>query len=292
MEALGPLPKRRYVDLHLHTNHSDGADDPERVIQRAAGLDLAAVAITDHDTTSGLTLGRQAAEAHGIEFLDGTEISAYFGKTEVHVLGLGIQPENEVLQQGLRELVQGRSERADKMINRLNTLGIPVERGAIEARTAQGAIGRMHIAKEIRELGHARSVQDAFDKYIKAGRPAYVPKMRLACLEAIELIHQAQGLAFIAHPGLGDVQQALPKLLALPFDGIEVYHTRHSPGHLDQLTQLAQENYLLITGGSDCHGEIKDQPPLMGQTRVPYEHFQRIEAALAAGKGSANPDQA
>lgn len=275
-------PVTRYVDLHLHTNHSDGADEPARVIERAASLGLAAVAVTDHDATSGLAAARDAAATHGIEFLDGVEISAGFGNREIHILGLGIRPESEILQEALEEFLQNRAQRAHEIIARLNELGVPLEKSAIEAHTAQGAIGRMHIARELFERGHTRTVQGAFDKYIGAGRPAYIPKTRMPCPDAIDLIHQAHGLAFIAHPGLGDAPKTLDKLLTLPFDGLEAYHPRHSPGHTTQFTQLAQERNLLITGGSDCHGAIKNHPPLIGSVQVPYAHYARIKTALAA----------
>jgi len=216
----------------------------------------------------------------GIEFLNGTEISASLGRLEVHILGLGVATDNAVLNASIEGLLTGRSDRADAIIKRLNALGVPAERASIEA-SAGSSIGRMHIAQEIVRLGHAKTIQGAFNKYIKAGRPAYVPKKSLDCSEAIEVIHAAGGLAFVAHPGVGNLHKHLDKVLAFPFDGIEVYHSRHTPGHAAQFAEIAKENGLLISGGSDCHGTVKGETPLMGSVQIPYAVYESIKAALA-----------
>lgn len=271
----------RCVDLHLHTNHSDGSDSPARVVERAAGLGLAAIAITDHDTVSGVAEGAEVAERLGIELLPGVEISSKLGEGEVHILGLGVVPGPGPLMDALARQTEGRRSRAERMVARLNELGVPVERKNVEARTADGVVGRMHVALEIMAIGCAETVQEAFDKYIKAGRPAYVPKDVIAIAEAVELIHSAKGLAFVAHPGLGNLHQRLDRLLEYPFDGIEVYHSRHTPGHLKQFEDIVRSRGLLATGGSDCHGTIKGERSLMGSVRVPYEVYERMKAALA-----------
>lgn len=221
----------------------------------------------------------ETARTLGIEFLAGTELSAALGRIEVHVLGLGVATDSTVLNASIEGLIAGRSDRADAIVDRLNALGVPAQREAIE-KSAGASIGRMHIAQEIVRLGFATTVQGAFDKYIKAGRPAYVPKKGLDCSEAIRIIHEAGGLAFIAHPGVGKLHKHLAKLLAFPFDGIEVYHSRHSPGHVSQFTEAARENGLLVSGGSDCHGRVKGEDPLMGSVHVPYDVYARIKDAL------------
>lgn len=271
-----------HVDLHLHTNHSDGSDTPTRVVERAAALGLAAMAITDHDTLSGLAEAREAAATHGIEFLPGTEVSAEYNGKELHILGLGVDPDSEELLVGLDLLRQRRSERADEMIERLNKLGVPAQRESIEASTADGLIGRVHIAQEIVRLGHATHIQDAFDKYIKQGRSAFIVKKAIPASEAIDLIHLAGGLAFIAHPGIGKQEQRLDKLLTLPFDGIEVYHSRHNADRVRKFGRVVRDRDLLATGGSDCHGNVKGDAPLMGNANVPVEVYQRIRDALDA----------
>lgn len=266
----------RYADLHTHTTFSDGADAPEVVINRAKEHGLSAIAITDHDTLSGIPDAQRAADEVGIELLPGVEVSSRYGKHEVHILGLGVDPKHAGLTASLAVLGEERSTRAEKMIEKLNALGVPVDFEALRERVGEGVIGRMHIAQEIMALGHSESIQGAFDKYIKAGKSAYVPKTAMTCEEAVAAIHEAGGLAFVAHPCIGKTRAILEHLLQLPFDGIEVFHSRHTPGHIADLKALAEERGLMITGGSDCHGSIKGDPPLMGRVRLPYRYYEAI----------------
>lgn len=271
-----------YVDLHLHTHYSDGADAPEYVVERAFACGLAAIAVTDHDTIHGVEKAERAARFHGIEFLRATEISASFGRVEVHILGLGIDIRNAALEEALKRLTAERASRVDRILERLKAAGVSLERSDVEGHASIGtALGRVHIARALKARGITKTVQEGFDKFMRVGRKAYVPKKLLPCQEALDLIHHAGGKAILAHPGVGrSVQKLLPKLLALPFDGIEVYHTEHTPGHITLFTQVALERDLLISGGSDCHGTALHKEPDMGKVLVPYHHFQRIKDAL------------
>jgi len=274
-----------YVDLHIHTHFSDGSDSPEGVARRAAAAGLVAVAVTDHDTVAGLDESEQAVRDAGLEFMPGVEISATYGETEVHIVGLGIDRHHEDLLLELGRLVKGRSDRVDQMVAKLALLGVPVTRADVETQASgAAALGRMHVAHALMAQGVTRTLQEGFDKYLRAGRRAYVPRKIISCKRAIELIQTAGGLAFLAHPGVGvTVSRVLDRLLALPFDGLEVYHTRHTPGHITQFTQAALERDLLISGGSDCHGKSTDPTACdLGKVRVPYHHFDRIKAALEA----------
>lgn len=270
------------ADFHLHSTHSDGSDTPSRVAERAAEAGLDAIALTDHDTTSGVPEAADAAAQYGIEFLNGVEVSAEWGAHEVHVLGLGVRLEANDLHAALDRQAAVRLERGRQMVEKLNGLGVPVSWEKVAARAEAGVVGRMHVALEVLEIGHASSVQNAFNKYIKAGKPAYVPKLRLSVAESIDLIHDAKGLAFWAHPALGGLPKHFEELAKQPFDGIEVYHSRHDAGHAQYLLDYAREKGLLVTGGSDCHGTVKGHAPLMGRVRLGAEHYDAIRSALAA----------
>ena len=271
----------RRVDLHLHTNHSDGSDPPRRVVERAVEAGLAAVAITDHDAVSAIPKAEEAARSLGIAFLPGTEISAHHEGVEVHVLGLGIDPSHPPLVAALAQLKAGREQRASAIVERLHELHVPVDWANLAGNgETPGTVGRLHIAREIHALGFAQTVQDAFEKYIGRGRPAFVAKPKLPCPKAIALIRDAGGLAFLAHPGIGAVRRVLRAVLTNGFDGIEAYHTKHTPHQVQKFLRTAHEHELLITGGSDCHGRVKNQPPEMGRARVPYECYERIAERL------------
>ncbi len=272
-----------FVDLHLHTSHSDGSDPPAKVVQRAAALRIAAIAIVDHDALSAIPEARDAAQELGIEFIEGTEVSAQFGQQEVHILGLGIDPACVSLAEGLRALREARCTRAEKVMGRLRELGIEMDYAKVRAQTGDGVVSRMHIARELRAMGVIKSTQEGFDRFLNGGRPAFVPKTRMPADEAIEVIHAAGGLAFLAHPGLSkSTRKALPQLVELPFDGIEAYHISHSPGRTEEFLGLARERNLLVSGGSDCHGTMKKSPE-MGKVRTPYTYFAEIRKALGRG---------
>ena len=273
----------RFCDLHLHSNRSDGADAPARVVERAAEHGLAAMALTDHDTLAGLEEASAAARERGIAFLNGVEISSKYKNNEVHILGLGVGTDCAELNTALERIVRDRETRGRRIVDRLRELGVPIDWANVAKRAEGAAVGRMHIAQEILALGHANTVQGAFDRYIKGGRPAYVAKTLLPCNEAVEKIHAAGGLAFVAHPGIGRHEHRLePMLDAFAFDGIEVWHTHHTAEQAKRFVKIAEARKLLVTGGSDCHGTVKGQAPEMGKVKMPYRYFEAIQAALAA----------
>lgn len=271
-----------WIDLHLHSSFSDGADAPEQVMARAHALGIAAVAITDHDTTAGVNAAREAARSAGMDFLEGVEISAAFNKQEIHILGLGIDEDASVLIHLLKISTQNRAERAWRIVDRLDKIGVAT-RAALEAQLkGSSQLGRMHVAVALEKLGKARTVQDAFDRYLNRACPAFVPKALPPAEDAIHAIHGAGGLAFVAHPGLGTtLRRRLGMLLALPFDGIEAWHVSHTTQMVDTFKALAMERGLLLTGGSDCHGNIKKEKPTMGRIRTPYTCYERIRETLA-----------
>lgn len=273
-----------YADLHLHTHYSDGADPPATVVERARALGFAGIAITDHDTVAGINEAAAAAADSKMAFLPGVEISATYGQIEIHVVGLGIHPGDAVLLEALHTVQEARQHRADRIIGRLNTLGVTITRDEVE-RVAGGAsaLGRMHIARALHERGDSKTVQDAFFRYIGRTGKAFIPKRSLSCNKAIDLIHSAGGVAILGHPGVGTtVRHILARLFTLPFDGIEAYHSQHTPGEVTQYLEIARERQLLVSGGSDCHGVKEDGSFEMGKVRIPMRYFEGIQAALRA----------
>ncbi len=271
-----------FADLHTHSHYSDGADAPAAVVDRAVGAGVFALAITDHDTVDGVEEGAVAASAAGLDYLPGTEISGLFEHHEVHVVGLGIDPAHEALRIRLQSFAESRRVRFHAILDKLRDLDIHIAPPGGAREKHGGVLGRLHLARALWKAGYTKSAQEGFDRYIGAGRPAYVPKPLVPAELAIGMIHDAGGLAFVAHPGLGNtLRRMLPRLLALPFDGIEAYHVSHTPARTETLLGLAKDRNLLVAGGSDCHGSIKDRP-LIGSVRVPGECYFRIMDALAA----------
>jgi 3',5'-nucleoside bisphosphate phosphatase len=269
-----------YADLHLHSNHSDGAQSPARVVERARKATMSAMALTDHDTVSGVAEARETAAQLDLPFLEGVEISTRFDKTEVHILGLGVDIENGQLLEKLSVLQSARNTRVDRIAEKLAEEGIRIDPAKVLARTAGVAAGRMHVAAELQAQGKVQSLQEGFDRFLNYGGAGYVPKEVMAIDEAIDCIHAAGGLAFVAHPGLSkNLRRILPALLEFPFDGIEAYHISHSPGRTHEFMAIAQERGVLICGGSDCHGGVKGTIE-MGKVRMPLHHFETIWTRL------------
>ncbi len=274
-----PSADERFADLHLHSTCSDGADSPTAVVERAASFGFAAIALTDHDTVDGVGEAQSAASRHGITCIAALEISAGRGGQEVHVLGYGVNPAHDELSATLARLKQERAGRSDAIVQRLRNAGININADRVRARGG-GSIGRMHVAQELVELGQASTVQQAFDRFLKQRRPGFVAKPLRPVPDAIAIIRRAGGLAFLAHPGLGRGGGRLRDLLSLGFDGIEVFHSKHTQTQSETFLALANELGLLISGGSDCHGAAKGNAPEMGKVRLKYEYVERITSKL------------
>jgi hypothetical protein len=237
------------------------------------------MALTDHDTCAGVGEAAVAAREAGIELLAGVEISAGLGDLEVHIVGLGVDPEDTTLSNTLATVSEARRNRARNILQLLGREGIDV---TLPDSVPVDAIGRMHIARVLFDEGHTNSTQDGFDRYLNPGRPAWVPKATVPVTEAIGAIHAAGGLAFVAHPGLSRaLRKALKTLLEMPFDGIEAYHVSHGRGRTAEYIALAEDRDLLVSGGSDCHGLIKGKTE-MGNVRMPLRFYEAIRDRLDA----------
>jgi predicted metal-dependent phosphoesterase TrpH len=228
------------------------------------------MALTDHDSVQGLKQAAESARRCGLGFLNGVEISAGQGGIEVHVVGLGVRAENSLFQETIAVLAAGRARRFLDMAKQLQDAGFPVLDFAEETLRNGSPCGRMNLAARLREMGITRTVQEGFDRFLKPGGAGYVPKPLVSVEEAVEAVHAAEGLAFVAHPGLSKgLLRILPELLQVNFDGLEAYHVSHSPARVQEMLRLARERGLFVSGGSDCHGTIKGHAPEMGRVRVP-----------------------
>ena len=254
------------IDLHMHSSFSDGTKTPTELVKEARNLGLSAIALTDHDTSDGVTEFMRAGTEFGITTVPGVEISIDTklpNNGHLHMLGLFIDPDSSDLKNKLGYLRDHRNERAGKIINALNNLGIPITMEELLEEAGEGSIGRPHVAKILVRSGIVSSIQEAFDIYLAKGKPAYMDKIKFAETEAIELIHRANGLAILAHPhfmGFDQIGDTLDKILHLKklgLDGFEAFYPGMPIDLKNSLLELARECNLIISGGSDYHGVNK-----------------------------------
>jgi 3',5'-nucleoside bisphosphate phosphatase len=269
-----------YVDLHMHSTASDGSRAPADVVRAAKKARLAAIALTDHDSIAGVAEARVAGEELGVRVITGVELSAVEGETETHLLGLHLR-DASLLERGLGELREMRTRRAEQIVQRLNGLGVQVEMSAVLAQAGTGALGRPHVARALIAEGWAVDSRDAFDRYLGAGRPAYVAKEQLEMRDAIAMIHAAGGLAVLAHPGAAATRERLESLRTQGLDGVEVKHPGHSSSETSRIRALIDQLGLLPSGGSDWHGAAEG-PRTIGMMQVPAEWLARQDERLAA----------
>lgn len=265
------------ADLHLHTHFSDGTFSPEELAARAHGHGFKAIALTDHDTLDGCERMSFACAAHGMEFIPGAELTADVDGKEVHILGYWLDAGSPRLVGELRRFQAARQERIHESVARLNGAGIPLRVESVLAIANCASPGRPHLARALVEAGHANDYDQAFERFLKKGRIAFVPKTRMSVTEAVRLIHGAGGAAVLAHPALYRNDGLIPKIVEAGIDGIECWHTRHSESATNNYIRLAAELSLVATGGSDCHGLAKGTP-LIGSVHLPYTHVEALAA--------------
>ena len=254
----GGQPPR--FDLHIHTTASDGTDSPEAVVALAAGKGFSIIAITDHDTMCGVPEAVAAGEKYGVRVIGGVEISAG-GQTEVHVLGYGVR-DVERLEQTLTLMRDKRAERMAGMVEKLRALGVDMTLDEVTALSG-GSVGRSHLARVLIDKGVVRDVREAFAKYLSPGKPAYVEREKLGVQQAVWLIADCGGLPVIAHPGQNRGEsywgrERFHALKAYGLRGIEVYHMAHGAAQAAAFERIARAENLLVTGGSDYHGKVKN----------------------------------
>ena len=276
----GPAGTTGFVDLHMHSTASDGSRAPADVVRAARRAALSAIALTDHDTVAGLAEARVVGEELGIRIVNGVELSAVEGATETHLLGLHLR-DTSVLERGLGELREMRGRRAARIVELLQSQGVQVTLDDVLLQAGTGAIGRPHVARALVADGWATDVRDAFDRYLGAGRPAYVAKDQLGMREAIAMIHAAGGLAVLAHPGQAGTRERIEPLVAMGLDGVEVKHPSHSPQDTARLRACVDQLGLIPSGGSDWHGAA-DGPRTIGMMQVPLDWLRRQDERIDA----------
>jgi len=265
------------ADLHAHTTASDGTYTPRQLVELAKKNGVAAVAVTDHDTTAGLPEAMEAGRELGVEVVPGIELSTVFEGREVHVLGYYYDPNNQELQELTTKMREERITRMDKMILRLQEVGVEITREEVVAE-AQGAIGRPHIARVLVRKGYVTDIPDAFDKYLGSGRPGYVKRLVMSPAEAVELVIRAGGSPVVAHPGLVDKDYLFDTLVPLGLVGLEAYHPDHSPDKRRHYEALAKHHGLIATGGSDFHGGGAEHRGDLGSVHVALDVVRQLQA--------------
>jgi hypothetical protein len=273
----------KFADLHLHTRFSDGTFTPEELTEHAQRLGFAALALTDHDSVEGCASLAAACGAVGIEVVTGTELTAEYDGIEVHLLGYFLDTQNQRLLTEIARFQSVRQNRIREMVARLNQLNVPLDVESVFALANCKSPGRPHVARAMVQAGLVQNLDEAFARFLKKNKPAWVPKAKMSALEGVELIHQAGGLAVMAHPGLNRTDEIIPALVEAGLDGIECFHTKHSTAMSERYLEVADRYHLLVTGGSDCHGFSKGKP-LIGTVKLPYEHVERLKARVAERK--------
>ncbi len=268
------------VDLHLHTNASDGRCSPAELVRLAVGSRLSVISVVDHDTFAAQTEVSRLAAAAGLRVVSGIEITGVWQGTDVHVLGYYVDPSNPVLTTFLNHQLADRVRRVTVMLKRLRDLGMHVDFAEVTApvggRTPH-AVGRPQLARALVRAGYVADVREAFDRYLGEGRPGFVERVGAAPADVVRLIVDAGGLASLAHPGLLDRDDLIPGLVAAGMRAIEAYHPDHSADAVRRYLDIAAREGLAVTGGSDYHGEEAHGASWLGRITLPVEHFERLE---------------
>lgn len=269
---------RRYIDLHIHTTYSDGTFTPVQVVEKAAAAGLVAVGIADHDSTLGIEEAMSAAAGKEIEVVPAVELSCTAHELDIHVLGYFVDYNDAALLEVLSRIREERFERAVKMVKKLKGMGVDLSMADVEHLAGGGAVGRPHIAEVLLKNGYVNNFGEAFVRYIGYHSPAYVPKMEMSPGEAFGLVKSVGGIPVFAHPGTVGRDEIIPEFVKQGLEGIEVWHSKHDPSTARRLAKIARSYGLLMTGGSDCHGERQDGP-LLGKVKIPYRILEELKSA-------------
>jgi len=266
------------VDLHSHTTASDGALTPRELVRLAARNRVRVLAVTDHDSTDGLPEAIDEAARHGIEIVPGLEINTDVPGAEVHVLGYYVDWGADWFQDFLREQRAERTARVHRIVERLTELGMPLTADEVFAICQEGSPGRPHVAQAMVNRGYVKSVREAFDRWLRTGGPANVPRRRLTPVDAVAVIRRAEGVPVLAHPGLADRDAMIPELVAAGLAGIETYYPEHSVAQVNAYRELCDRLHLVATGGSDYHGSHTGRTTTLGTPHIPLVVWENLKS--------------
>ncbi len=269
-----------YIDLHLHTDYSDGLDSPAELLDLVRDKQLAAFSVCDHDSFDAWFEIHDLLTESDPELITGVELSAKKNDEDIHILGYFFDPFNQKLKSAVSDFREKRNRRAAKMLNELRKLGIDISMDLLLEIAGDSSVGRPHVADAMVRVGAINNYNEAFRKYIGTGGPAYVPKDTLSPSKAIALIKDAGGLAFLAHPGINDAGRHIDEFADYGLDGIEVYHSHHNYSHRKHYREVARKKNLLISGGSDYHGRNSDIHGMLGSQNVPVDILKTIKDHL------------
>ena len=265
------------IDLHTHTNVSDGQDTPAGLVHAAARQGISVLGLTDHDTMAGLDAAAEAASGLGVTLVPGVELSTTVDRAEVHILGYFVDNRDDGLLARLDDLAQSRIRRVTQMIERLQGLGYPIDGDAILAESEVGSIGRPHVARGLMEIGAVESVNEAFERFLKAGRPGYIPREPFSPEDAVRLLVEHRAIPVLAHPfSTRDIEGILKRVVPVGLKGFETYYAEYSPEQHAELRAIADAWGLIPTGGSDFHGAGVREGRELGSAPVPPEVWERL----------------
>lgn len=267
-----------FADLHLHTLFSDGTFTPEKLIQEAKAAGLCAISVVDHDTVGGIERSIREGRREGIEVLAGIELTCQHNGAEVHILGYFIDYRNKELASRLDALKEFRIERIYKIIDKLKQADVRLDPQKVFQFASQGTVGRLHVARAMVAEKLADSIPDAFRRFIGDGCPAYVCGFRFSPPEAIRFIRDYGGIPVLAHPYCLNNDALVLEIIRAGIMGLEAYYSEHTPSMVNLYCGMAKKFNLLVTGGSDCHGEAKSEIKI-GSVKIPYALVERLKEA-------------
>jgi len=282
------MKKLSRIDLHLHSTASDGSETPEAVVALAHRNGVKVMALTDHDSIDGLPAAEERAGRAGIRLIPGVELSVAESGFDVHLLAYGFDRGDKTLAEALARYRESRRERARKMLSRLKGLGIRISIEEVEEIAQGGAIGRPHVAEALMRNGHIETFNEAFQRYLGHHAPAYVPKQTVTLEEASSIVRDAGGVTVLAHPGTVNRDHLIPAWARRGLDGIEVWHTKHDASAIARYKGFAQLHGLLMTGGSDYHGE-RTPDTTIGGVAVPESILPPLDEAIKARRPARSP---